>query len=200
MPYNHDRSFTDNVHNRLAVDIIYRQMGWVVQDLNARMLENIDMQNAVDYGAIDNNDPTAPRFITIQERFRDNYYQTYNDFTIRYERPENIHVERRKSEFFKIDADYFVYGIINSNKWNVDRATGFVKYVVIDVPRLKALIEEERIVINAGLSELRCRVQDGKMICPVNNNSDKSSNFVPFDICILAEIAPDVIVYQEGFY
>lgn len=75
-----------------------------------------------------------------------------------------------------------------------------MKYVVIDVPRLKALIEEERIVINAGLSELRCRVQDGKMICPVNNNSDKSSNFVPFDICILAEIAPDVIVYQEGFY
>lgn len=44
------------------------------------------------------------RLITIHERFREVKYRNYNDFTVRYMRPKNVHEDRRLSEFFKLDA------------------------------------------------------------------------------------------------
>ena len=196
MPYISDREFTDKVHDRLAVNIIYPVMDWKVQELNANLLENIDMRNAVDYVATDSR---SGKIVTIQERFRESKYSGYSDFTVRYKRPENAHEDRRKSEFFKLDANYFVYGIINTSKDDVDSATGFVKFAVLDIPALKTLIDGGKVVVDPKLNRKSCVLKDGIMRCPVNDNYDHSSNFVPFDIRILAQIAPQVIVYQEGF-
>lgn len=198
MSYISDREFTDKIHNNLAVNIIYPAMGWNVQNINERLQANIDMKNAVDYMAIDQSGKT-PEIITIQERFRELKYSKYSDFTIRYMRPENTHEDRRLSEFFKLDADYFIYGIIDTSKDNVDNAEGFIKFAVLNIKILKNLIDDGTVIIDPELNGLECVKEGNVMICPVNQNRDHSSNFVPFDICILAQIAPDVIEYQEGF-
>lgn len=196
MPYISDRAFTDYVHDNLAVDIIYAQMDWVVQDVSGRLGTNIDINNAVDYMAVD----AHRRLITIQERFREVKYQNYNDFTVRYMRPENVHAERRLSEFFKLDAEYFIYGTIDVAKYNYQAATRFVKYAVLNLNRLKDRIDDGTIVIDSSLRSYTCERRGNRMICPVNENRDHSSNFVPFDILILSDVAPEVIEYQEGFY
>lgn len=196
MSYSSDRTFTDYVHNNLAAKIIYPKMDWVIQNVADRLGVNIDINNAVDYMAVDAN----RRLITIQERFREVNYRAYNDFTIRYMRPENSHEERRKSEFFKLDAEFFIYGIINANKSNYTEATGFVKYAVLNLKNLKARIDDGTIIIDNNLSSRTCMKYENKMICPINANRDYSSNFVPFDIVILKDVAPEVIEYQEGFF
>lgn len=198
MPYNIDRGFSDKVHNNLAVKIIYPLMAWTVHGLNERLLLNIDQNNAVDYVAIDQRE-VVPRIVTIQERFRENKFRSYSDFTIRYMRPENIHEERRESEFFKLDADYFIYGIINTSKKDVDNATDFIKFAVLNLNVLRQLIDEGTVVIDPNLDNSRCERRDNVMHCPINENSDHSSNFVPLDINILYEIEPRVIEYQRGF-
>lgn len=198
MGYGFDRAFTNKVHQNLAVPIIYNHMNWVVQDnMNSRLSKAIDMGNAVDYIAIDMNG--APKIVTIQERFREEKYENYSDFTVRYQRPENSHEDRRLSEYFKLDADYFIYGIINTSKTNVDNATRFKKYAVLDLRILKEKIDDGAIIIDGKMSGTRCREERGIMRCPINSNVDHSSTFVPFDIEIMNRIAPDVIVYQEGF-
>ena len=196
MPYISDRQFTDYVHNNLALRDIYPQMDWVVQDVNNRMQVNVDINNAVDYMAVDSN----RRLITIQERFREAKYANYSDFTVRYMRPENMHEDRRLSEFFKLDADYFIYGIIDSSKADVQNATGFLKYAVINLEIVRDMLNNHEIVIDPNMRGFCCRLIDGVMTCPVNENYDHSSNFVPFDIVILNRVAPEAIEYQEGFF
>jgi len=198
MAYMQDREFTNYVHEHLAVPQIYSQMDWVVQennDLNERLRINIDMNNAVDYMAVN----AQRRIVTIQERFREAKYSNYTDFTIRYMRPENIHEDRRMSEFFKLDSNYFIYGTIDTSKSNYRNARRFLKYAVLNLVRLKERIDDGTIIIDENLSGRTCRQEGNKMRCPVNNNTDHSSNFVPFDIIILSRVAPEVIEYQEGF-
>lgn len=198
MTYASDREFTDWVHNNLAVKIIYPEMKWEVQELNSRLGRNIDMKNAVDYMAISQRDGSL-KIVTVQERFREKKYVNYSDFTIRYMRPENKHDDRRLSEFFKLDADYFIYGIIDSEKNNREAARGFIKYAVINLEVLRDLIDKGTVVIDTDLKEKKCKMQDNVMHCPVIQNKDSSSTFVPFDIRILDQIAPNVIECQKGF-
>lgn len=197
MPYKQDRKFTNAVHDNLAMKIIYPKLHWVIQPLNPKLCKNIDMHNAVDYMAVDSKTQSIR---TIQERFREYKYRNYTDFTIRYKRPENPDPGRRQSEFFKLDADYFVYGIINASKENVDEATDFVKYAVVDLEKVLGLIESGQIVVDANLQSYRCQRDGNRMLCPVIRNKDHSSTFVPIDIAILSRIAPDAIVLQKGFY
>lgn len=196
--YSSDRSFTDYVHNNLAVPLIYRPLNWYPQEMNATLMNNADMNNGVDYFLIDK---TESKIITTQERFREYKYHTYTDFTIRFEREFNRHEERKQSEFFKLNADYFVYGIINQSKWNKELATCFVKYAVIDLKVLKALFDEGKIIVDRNLNSLRCIVINGIMHCPVNQNHDRSSSFIPVDIKLLKQYFSDqkVIVKEEGF-
>lgn len=195
MSYASDREFTDYVHKTLALREIYPKMDWIVQEVNHRMGKNIDINNAVDYMAVD----SQRKLITIQERFREVKYSQYSDFTFRYKRPENIHEERQLSEFFKLDADFFIYGIIDVSKNNFEKAQRFVKYAVIDLKCLMTRVDDGTIVINENLHSIRCSRMGNTMHCPVNSNRDHSSTFVPFDIIILGKIAPEVIQYQEGF-
>ena len=195
--YKSDREFTDIVHSKLACSIIYPLLNWDIQDMNLKMLNNIDTQNAVDYIAIDKN---KIKTVTIQERFREQKYSNYTDFTIRYKRDYNKHDERKLSEFFKLDADYFVYGIIDTDKCRVNEAKKFLKYCVIDVNKLKQLIDSELIVIDEKSGMKKCFVKDEKLVCPVIQNHDCSSSFIPVDILLLyALFEDDVIVLQDGF-
>lgn len=198
MGYKSDRYFTDYIHNNLAVKKIYSLLNWVPQQLNQKVTNNVDLTNAVDYFLIDkvNN-----KIVTVQERFRESQYQNYNDFTIRFEREYNPNESRRLSEYYKLSADYFVYGIINNSKFNVDKATDFIKFAVIDIAVLKRLMEEEKIIINRNLRSLRCEIINGVLNCPVNYNRDRSSSFFPVDIKMLKQLFPDekLIVLQKGF-
>ena len=198
MGYSSDREFTNYVHDNLAIPIIYKQLNWKPQNLNNVMTENVDINNAVDCFLIDLNKDVI---VTVQERFREYKYHTFNDFTIRFEREFNQHDDRKLSEFYKLQADYFVYGIINHSKYNKEQATDFVKYAVIDLKILKALFDVQKIVVDRTLNTYYCIERDGKMVCPVNQNKDKSSRFIPIDIKLLKKLFSNenIIVASKGF-
>lgn len=196
--YSFDKSFTDKVHDNLAVKLIYKPLNWLPQNINASLSENVDMRNAVDYFLID---ASKNAIITTQERFRDEKYAVYNDFTIRFEREYNPHEDRRLSEYYKLNADYFVYGVINSSKFAVDSATDFIKFAVIDIKELKRLMDNGDIYVDRSLNSRCCKRVGTKMCCPVNYNRDRSSSFIPVDIKMLAELfkGSNVIISSKGY-
>ena len=124
--YNDDRSFTNYVHDELVIPQIYKEeLNWKIKDISPKELEVMDIYHGIDYVLTDAND----KDIYVQERFRDNFYQKYNDATIRYRRDNNSNPSKVQSEFYKIEADYLVYGITNGSKFLDKRhsLTGFVK-------------------------------------------------------------------------
>ena len=195
MPYTSDRAFTDYVHDNLAISIIYPRFNWTVLKVPKSLAKKLDIGQAIDYVAVD----TDKNLISVQERFREEKYRNFNDFTIRYMRPENVHEDRRESEFFKMEAEYFIYGIIDTAKVNYRSATGFVKLAVLNMNELMKKIDDGIVVIDGDVAGYTCQKEGNIMKCPVNENKDHSSNFVPFDITILKDVAPEVIIYQKGF-
>lgn len=199
MGYKEDREFTNYIHDILAIPLIYNPLNWKVQKMNSkRLAENADIFAAIDAFLIN---ITKERIITVQERFRECKYVNYNDFTIRYKRDFNSLDERKLSEFFKLEADYFVYGIINAYKYNKERATKFLKYAVIDIKILKSLFENNQIIIDESIKGLFCVEKNNKIYVPVNYNRDRSSSFIPIDIRLLKKLFKNsgVIVVSEGF-
>lgn len=196
--YNFDREFTDFVHNNLAIELIYKKLNWTPQELNKILSQNVDVNNSVDYFFIDNN---YNKIITVQERFRESKYYKYNDFTIRFEREFNPCEDRKLSEYYKLNVDYFVYGIINSLKSQKENATDFIKYAVIDVKKLKQLMDEGQIYVDRNYNSRCCKEVNGKLCCPVNYNFDNSSSFIPIDILLLEKLFPNnnIIVLSKGF-
>ena len=77
----------------------------------------------------------------------------------------------------------------------------FIKYVVIDVNVLKSLFDEELIVVNKNLRSIKCIERDGKIVCTVNYNRDKSSSFIPIDIKLLIKLFSNrnIIIKNFGF-
>lgn len=199
MSYTEDRKFTDYVHQNLAIPFIYSPLGWSEQKISSqRLTENADIFTGIDVFLIDTN---KNKIITVQERFRECKYAKYNDFTIRYKRDFNIHEERKLSEFFKLDADYFVYGIINAYKFEKEKATKFLKYAVIDIKVLKSLFDSKQIIVDESIKGLFCVVNNNTICCPVNFNKDHSSSFIPIDIQLLKNLFANsgVIVSSHGF-
>lgn len=79
---------------------------------------------------------------TVQERFRYSEYANYTDFTIRYRRDHNPSLARHESEYYKMKADYFVYGIVNQSKQVSDfEASDFIKFAVVDMKKIYEKIE-----------------------------------------------------------
>ena len=194
--YGFDRNFTNTVHNNLAVPQIYEELGWSVQDIDSDEAERADMFEGIDYFLTNQHGQT----VTVQERFREYKYHPYTDFTIRFEREFNPHIERHLSEYYKLNADYFVYGIINTSKFNVENATEFVKFAVVDLHVIKQLTDEGKIVIDRSVRGLKCVMQNGVMHCPVNYNRDGSSSFFPVDIKFLVEYFSEYrpVVFKKG--
>ena len=141
------------------------------------------------------------QIINVQERFRDSFYQKYNDATLRYRRDKNTDPTRMKSEFFKIKSDYLVYGITNGKKFIEKRhtITEFIKWVVIDVNFLKKKYDDGLLkVINSR--SLYCKISNNKLLCPENFNPDGSSSFIPLDVSMLNTLwGSNVIIAQKGF-
>ncbi len=197
--YNFDQKFSDWVHENLAVEKIYTLLEWIPQIMDGTISKNVDMNNGVDYFFVEKK---TNKIITTQERFRDSFYQKYNDFTIRFERESNPNPERLKSEFFKIKSDFFVYGIINQSKYTYSSATDFIKFAVIDLKKLMKKIDDGTIVVDRDLKGLVSVVTDGVMRCPVIYNRDDSSSFVPFNIKQLNDLfkSEKIVILQKGVF
>ncbi|HDR1061150.1 hypothetical protein ROV67_07500 [Pasteurella multocida] len=195
--YQSDRIFTDYIFNNLAKKIIYPQLNWKEIQIDEEELEKLDINNGIDTIIENENN----EILGVQYRFRDGFYSSYNDFTFRYKREYNQNKERVMSEFFKIEAKYFLYGISNGKKFEdkLYTNTKFLKWAIIDVDNLLNAIDNGLIVIDEKLYSITCQLRNGKMFCPVNNNKDNSSSFVPFDIPILNKISNDIVVASSGF-
>lgn len=203
--YNSDRAFTDFVHTRIAVPKIYNKMGWIASTKKDSYHDERDKKDGVDYQAIDN----IGMKVTIQERFRDAFYAKYNDFTIRYTRENSLRPDEQQSEFFKINASYFVYGITNGKKFEDARhtVTGFIKYVVFDVNALKNLFRSGVIRVPANYQHYSqiTFVGGNKVLYTAKKaNADGSSEFIAIDPSMLKEVLGEsithVVVDQFGFY
>jgi hypothetical protein len=138
--------------------------------------------------------------MSVQERFREEQYKAYSDFTIRYRRDENKIENRHESEYYKMKAHYFTYGIIDSSKSDVKNASEFIKYAIIDLKKVYEKLDAGAIYISDN-NENRCKIVDGNRIeCPIKYNSDGSSSFFPIDITYLVRIwGEDMLVAQKGF-
>jgi hypothetical protein len=155
------------------------------------------MHEGIDYVVSDKENKTR----YIQERFRDNHYKDFNDATLRYRRDYNKHKSRVKSEFYKIKADYLLYGITNGKKFEDQRhsLTGFIKWVVLDLDFIRQQFRKGNLKVENS-KRFTCWIDDNKLICPINFNEDTSSSFIPLDIKLIKQLwgtAP--IMAQKGF-
>ncbi|MBM7453364.1 hypothetical protein JN09_000690 [Acholeplasma morum] len=194
--YADDRRFTDYIHKFLAIPLIYQALDWIKEDVPKEIIEALDLKSGIDYILKD----IEGNIKTVQERFRDQKYQSYNDFTLRYRRDYNMHDERKESEFFKIDAEYMVYGITNGNKNHLDSVSDFIKFAVIDLKLLFQYINEGFIRLDSSIKT--CQVISNLLYAPINHNVDYSSSFVAFDVKMLHELFPytGIIMLQKGFF
>ncbi len=193
--YKNDRAFTDYVHKNLAQPLIYKSLGWTEVKLREDYAKYIDMMDGIDY--VFRN---ADNIISVQERFREEKYKNFSDFTIRYRRDENKIEDRHESEYYKMKAHYFTYGIIDSSKSEVKNASGFIKYAIIDLKKVYEKLDSKAIFISDNKKN-KCEIVDGDRIeCPVKYNTDGSSSFFPIDISFLVQLwGKDMIIAQKGF-
>ena len=193
--YSKDRAFTDYVHRNLALPLIYNPLKWTKVQLRKDYAKYIDMMDGIDYVFRKDHD-----IMSVQERFREKQYQNFTDFTIRYRRDSNTIVDRHESEYYKMKAHYFTYGIIDSSKIHYNEATSFIKYAIIDLKKVYQKLDSHEIFISDN-GKNKCHIVDGNRIeCPVKYNSDGSSSFFPIDISYLVELwGNDMLVAQKGF-
>ncbi|MBV7268242.1 hypothetical protein [Winogradskyella luteola] len=194
--YNNDKAFTDYVHKSLALPIIYKPLQWTEVQLRKDYAKYIDMMDGIDYVFRNGN-----AIMSVQERFRESKYKDYSDFTIRYRRDNNTLKERHESEYYKMKAHYFTYGIINSSKHKVENSTDFIKYAIINLKKVYEKLDSKAIFVSDNRKNT-CEIVDGNRIeCPVKYNTDGSSSFFPIDIAYLIQLwGKDMIVAQKGFY
>lgn len=163
-----DWNMSDYVHDNLAVPLIYRPMGWSVTKASVQE----DLSQGIDYFAEKNG-----KKCSIQERFRKRYKFTENsrEFTIRYQRPNSHSSNQRNSEFFKIEADLLLYGIVNNEKFK--ESDGFLRYVIVNLRNLKEAIESGSILVDENQSGTRSfpYVSSGKPHAIVKKNHEDTA-------------------------
>ena len=193
--YQKDRAFSDYIHKHLAAPLIYKSLQWTEVKLKKEYAEYIDMTDGIDYIFRKEND-----IMSVQERFRESKYKDFSDFTIRYRRDDNKIKERHESEYYKMKAHYFTYGIIDSSKLEYKNASNFIKYAIIDLKKVYEKLESKAIFISDN-GKHKCEIIDGSRIeCPVKYNNDGSSSFFPIDISYLVKLwGNDMIIAQKGF-
>lgn len=193
--YQRDRAFTNFVHQNLALPLIYKPLNWTEVQLRKDYAKYIDMMDGIDYVF-----KSGDKIKTVQERFRDRKYKEFTDFTIRYRRDENKIEDRHESEYYKIKAHYFTYGIIDSPKSEINKYTDFLKYAIIDLKKVYEKLDSKAIFISDN-GKNKCEIIDGNRIqCPVKYNPDGSSSFFPIDISFLVKLwGDDMIIAQKGF-
>lgn len=192
--YLTDRGFSDFVHQNLAVPKIYDPMNWKKIPLDVVRTLKLDMNYGIDYVF-----EVEGEFKTVQERFREKKYNHFSDFTIRYRRDGNPFEERRESEYYKMKAGFFTYGITNGEKLNPTTCTDFLKFAVINLKSLYQKIEQKKILIKDNRKNTCQKIND-ILECPIKYNRDQSSSFFVIDILILQELwGNEIIISQKGF-
>jgi hypothetical protein len=194
--YQSDQSFSDDIHWRLAMTQIYEPLGWSAVRMKPEQARLLDVSEGIDYVFLNDRG----QITTVQERFREVKYQEYTDFTIRYRRDQSTKNDQHESEFYKIKADYFVYGIADGYK-TVALSNGFVRFAVIDLKFIQTKIDSGQIQIRGDLRQKTCQIENNNLLCPINQNYDGSSSFFPIDIRLLAKLWGEApILLQKGFY
>ena len=190
-----DWAFTDYIHRNLAIPLIYDPLGWKQIKLTEEYAKRIDMYKGIDY--VFEHEGVLK---TVQERFRDIKYKNFNDFTIRYRRDNNKYKERHKSEYYKIKAEYFTYGISNCHKTKaLNHCSDFIKFALINLKEVYEKINTGYIVIEDN-GKNKSYIKNGKLICPVKYNKDGSSSFIPLDIPYLVHLwGKKITITQKGF-
>ena len=71
---------------------------------------------------------------SVQERFRllGKFTENSQEFTLSYKRVNSQRKNEKQSEFFKIKADYLLYGITTNQSTN-ENVVEFKRYVFIDL-------------------------------------------------------------------
>ena len=190
-----DWSFSNFVHEEIAKKVLYPVLGWT----DFTRDDVADRDKGIDYFA----KAKDGRQISIQERFRDGFYGSrYNDFTIRYTRQHNPDPSRRASEFFKITADYFVYGVTNGKKDVGARGDNFIKWAVIDLAVLRRLFDERKIIIPDAFGTKPIDHGNGTITIEKRKNVEYSSEFIALDVPMLHKVfgAVGIIIMQKGFF
>ena len=188
--YKFDRAFTDHIHNNIVTKTVYPKFGWN----NLSYDEEIDRNDGIDYVVHKDR-----KKIYLQERFRDMSYKKYNDFTIRYRRDYSDAKEQMKSEFYKIKADFLVYGIVNTSKKNYQKADSFFKILIVNLDFLRGYFQSGKIILKNNKS-IRCIKENNTLVCPIIQNRDRSSSFIAFDVHLLISMfSDDFIKYQKGY-
>jgi len=193
-----DWNFSNYVHDQLAKPFIYKILKWKVIDIAENVIRDLDINHGIDY-ILENEGGTR---IHVQERFRDNYYKAYCDATLRYRRDFNPDPGRIQSEFYKIKADYLVYGITNGKKFadHRDTLTGFIKWVVLDLKFIREKFNDGYIKIITNSGRRTCRMENKILHCPENFNPDGSSSFLPLDVRMIHKLwGAEPILAQKGF-
>ncbi|MFK7834492.1 MAG: hypothetical protein AB8B52_14565 [Winogradskyella sp.] len=193
--YRNDRDFTDYVHKYLAVPQIYTPLEWKEVKLKEDYAKYIDMMNGIDYVFRNGN-----AVMSVQERFREEKYKGFTDFTIRYRRDDNKVESRKASEYYKMKAHYFTYGILDSSKDDINKHSKFLKYAIIDLKRVYEKLDSKHIIISDN-GQNTCRIlNDERIECPVKYNKDGSSSFFPIDISYLVKLwGREMLIAQKGF-
>jgi len=194
--YINDREFTNFVHRYVATPLIYDEIGWTEYQTDPIELKHKDINLGIDYEMLDDSN----NIIRIQERFRESSYNNYNDITIRYQRVHNPDPSRKQSEYFKIKADYFVYGITNGPKSNYEEmVNGFLKIAIVDINVLKDKFDNGFIKIGNSKKSF---IKDGILYAGYNVNCDYSSEFIVLDLIHLHQLFDNdgIVYFQEGFY
>lgn len=193
--YQKDRDFTDYVHKNLALPLIYKKLNWTEVKLKKEYAQYIDITKAIDYIF-----RKGDAIMTVQERFREKKYKNYSDFTIRYRRDKNRVEDRHKSEYYKMKAHYFTYGIIDTSKDHHINASCFLKYAIIDLKKVYEKLDSKAIFISNN-NKNKCEIVEGCRIeCPIKYNNDGSSSFFPIDISFLVQLwGKDMVIAQKGF-
>lgn len=193
--YLSDRVFTDHIHQHLAIPKIYTPLLWKKVNLDVAESTYADMHEGVDHVF----ECKGLRH-SVQERFREIRYRNFNDFTIRYRRDGNRHADRQQSEYYKMKAGYFTYGITNCPKEKIMQCDDFLKYALIDLKMVYSRIDTGEIVIRDNGASV-CKKTIDHIECPVKYNKDGSSSFFAIDIAMLAERwGNEMIIAQKGFF
>ena len=148
--YHQDRTFTDFVHRQIALPDVYQSLGWEPVRLSHSEKEELDIQHGIDRVF---SQPDG-RLVTIQERFRIARYAKYQDVTFRYRRDRHQHSARRYSEFYKIKADYLLYGILDKDTKVLEQLEGatFQKIALLQLDLLWQKLDSGEAIIDEDVT------------------------------------------------
>jgi hypothetical protein len=76
------------------------------------------------------------QWVSIQEKYRANFYLKYLDFTQEYMNGVGT-IHESPGEWFKLGAQLYFYG------WANVEETDFEKWVLLDIPKYKLIVEKE---------------------------------------------------------